>query len=252
MSQSVPKGSTALSFIFSTQQLRAIMIDGEPWFVAADLLETLTLERKALERLDDDEKGVNTIHTPGGDQEMTIINESGLYSLILGSRKPEAKKFKKWVTSEVLPAIRKTGRYIDNPSPPSPPPPEKLGNLGTWVVQQVHHHTDRYLSRTGHGNAASVRSVVKAHFGTRPGDIPATRLTELLDLLEDFAADCYSLHYACKHLEQQLVASWSKQPSALPPAVGQLMAQHPASRTPETAIQQIRARAQLKGLGLLG
>ncbi len=112
MANSPVSGAPALTFTFSAQTLRVILRDGEPWFVAADLLETLTLDRKALERLDDDEKGVNTIHTPGGQQEMTVINESGLYSLILTSRKPEAKKFKKWVTSEVLPAIRKTGRYV--------------------------------------------------------------------------------------------------------------------------------------------
>jgi len=85
--------------------------DGEHQFVASDVLGVLALDRKALERLDDDEKGVSSIHTPGGHQQMTTINESGLYSLILGSRKPEAKRFKKWVTSEVLPAIRKTGVY---------------------------------------------------------------------------------------------------------------------------------------------
>lgn len=67
--------------------------------------------RSVAERLDSDEKGVSSIHTPGGLQSVSVINESGLYSLILGSRKPEAKKFKKWVTSEVLPAIRKTGAY---------------------------------------------------------------------------------------------------------------------------------------------
>ena len=66
----------------------------------------------ALERLDDDEKGVSSIDTLGGNQQLSTINESGLYSLILTSRKPEAKKFKKWVTAEVLPAIRKTGRYV--------------------------------------------------------------------------------------------------------------------------------------------
>lgn len=98
-------------FAFDSAAVRVVMRDGEPWFVAADLLSTLSLDRKALERLDDDEKGVSSIHTPGGDQEMTVINESGLYSLILGSRKPEAKKFKKWVTSEVLPSIRQTGSY---------------------------------------------------------------------------------------------------------------------------------------------
>lgn len=122
MSQSVPQGSAALSFTFSAQSLRCILRDGEPWFVAADVASALTIGRTddAVARLDDDEKGTDTIRTPGGDQEMTIINESGLYSLILTSRKPEAKKFKKWVTSEVLPAIRKTGRYVAPPAPAHP------------------------------------------------------------------------------------------------------------------------------------
>lgn len=64
-------------FAFDSAAVRVVMRDGEPWFVAADLLSTLSLDRKALERLDDDEKGVSSIHTPGGDQEMTVINESG-------------------------------------------------------------------------------------------------------------------------------------------------------------------------------
>lgn len=76
-----------------------------------EVLLTISLDRKALERLDDDEKGVNSIHTPGGTQEMTTVNELGLYALVLGSRKAEAKRFKRWVTHEVLPAIRKTGSY---------------------------------------------------------------------------------------------------------------------------------------------
>ena len=90
---------TQITFPYSSKEVRVVMIDDAPWFVAADVLSTLTLDRKALERLDDDEKDVNTIHTPGGNQDMTIINESGLYSLILTSRKAEAKKFKKWVTA---------------------------------------------------------------------------------------------------------------------------------------------------------
>lgn len=65
--------------------------DGEPWFVAADVLAALELDRKAMERVDDDEKGVSSIHTLGGEQTVSTVNESGLYSLILGSRKPEAK-----------------------------------------------------------------------------------------------------------------------------------------------------------------
>lgn len=99
------------TFNFDGATLRTTTISGEPWFVAADVLAVLTLDRKALERLDEDEKGVSSIHTLGGEQQVTIVNESGLYSLILGSRKPEAKRFKKWVTGDVLPAIRKTGHY---------------------------------------------------------------------------------------------------------------------------------------------
>lgn len=88
-------------------------VAGDPWFVAADVCAALAIgnNRDAIGRLDDDERDVVSTDTLGGKQEMGIINESGLYSLILGSRKPEAKRFKKWVTSEVLPSIRKTGSY---------------------------------------------------------------------------------------------------------------------------------------------
>lgn len=106
-----PSANQPTVFTFDKMDVRVIRKDGEPWFVAADVLNTLTLDRKALERLDADEKGVSSIHTLGGAQEQTIINESGLYSLTLTSRKPAAKRFKKWVTAEVLPSIRKTGTY---------------------------------------------------------------------------------------------------------------------------------------------
>jgi prophage antirepressor-like protein len=104
--------SNITPFNFEDHQVRVITTaHGETLFVASDVLSVLTLDRKALERLDDDEKGVSSIHTPGGAQDMTVVNEPGLYSLVLGSRKPEAKRFKRWVTHDVLPAIRKTGSY---------------------------------------------------------------------------------------------------------------------------------------------
>ncbi len=106
--------NSPIVFAFESQALRVLQgADGEPWFVAADVCEALGIQRTddGVSRLDDDEKGAGSIRTPGGEQRMTTVNESGLYSLILGSRKPEAKRFKKWVTSEVLPAIRKTGAY---------------------------------------------------------------------------------------------------------------------------------------------
>ena len=103
--------------IFENQEfgaVRSILIDGEPWFVAADVCKALELEKtnRALSRLDDDEKGAHSVSTPGGRQRMSIISESGLYSLILGSRKPEARAFKRWITHEVIPSIRKHGAYM--------------------------------------------------------------------------------------------------------------------------------------------
>lgn len=94
--------------------IRTVTIDGEPWFVGKDIAEALgySNSRDALaKRVDAEDKGVANCDTPSGIQNMTIINESGLYSLILSSKLPNAKKFKRWVTSEVLPAIRKTGHY---------------------------------------------------------------------------------------------------------------------------------------------
>mgnify|MGYP002522780496 CR=1 FL=1 len=103
--------------IFSNSEfgnIRTVTIDGEPWFVGKDIAEALgySNSRDALaKRVDAEDKGVANCDTPSGIQNMTVINESGLYSLILSSKLPNAKKFKRWVTSEVLPAIRKTGHY---------------------------------------------------------------------------------------------------------------------------------------------
>ena len=96
--------------------VRAFNQNGEIWFIASDICKALELTNtsKAINALDDDEKMTLTnsySHNGMGPQTYNIINESGLYSLVLRSRKPEAKKFKKWVTSEVLPSIRKTGTY---------------------------------------------------------------------------------------------------------------------------------------------
>lgn len=94
--------------------IRAIEVNGEPWFVGRDVARALGYKeptKAAREKVDPEDRGVSKIDTPSGEQEMTIINESGLYSLVLSSKLPGAKKFKRWVTSEVLPTIRKTGGY---------------------------------------------------------------------------------------------------------------------------------------------
>lgn len=94
--------------------VRTVMREGQPWFVAADVCRALEIanSRDAISRLDEDEKGVASTDTPGGRQVVTIVNEPGLYVLVMGSRKPEAKAFKRWITHEVIPAIRKHGAYL--------------------------------------------------------------------------------------------------------------------------------------------
>lgn len=100
-------------FNFSGNEIRVVTKDGQPWWVAKDVCEVLEIKnnRDALGRLDKDEKGVASTDTLGGAQQVQVVNEPGLYSLILGSRKPEAKQFKRWITHEVIPTIRKTGAY---------------------------------------------------------------------------------------------------------------------------------------------
>lgn len=107
-------------FNFEKRDVRVVMKGIEPWFVAKDVCEVLELgnPRQALAtHIDEDEKGVQKMDTPGGEQEMSVINESGMYALIMRSNKPEAKRFRKWVTSEVLPALRKTGSYSVKSNP---------------------------------------------------------------------------------------------------------------------------------------
>lgn len=94
--------------------LRTFPEGEQVWFVAADVCRALDIKnsRDALSRLEEDEKGVASADTPGGKQQLSTVNEAGLYSLVFVSRKPEAKRFKRWVTHEVLPQIRKNGGYM--------------------------------------------------------------------------------------------------------------------------------------------
>ena len=106
------------TFTFEQHSIRTIVIKDEPWFIAKDVCDAigLTNSRMSLLALDEDEKGVSLIYTPSGQQQMNIVSESGMYTLILRCRDAVKKgsiphRFRKWVTAEVLPAIRKTGKY---------------------------------------------------------------------------------------------------------------------------------------------
>lgn len=102
-----------LQQMFQGIEVRAVEREGEFWFIATDVARALEIgnSRQAVARLDEDEKGVISTDTLGGAQEVAIVSESGLYSLILGSRKAEAKVFKRWVTHDLLPTLRRTGFY---------------------------------------------------------------------------------------------------------------------------------------------
>lgn len=112
-------------FNFHGKQIRVVLIEGEPWWIAGDVCALLEISnsRDAIGRLDADERNTVALTdgTPGNPNR-TIVNESGLYSLILSSRKPEAKAFKRWVTHEVLPQIRRTGAYGREPAKEAPVP----------------------------------------------------------------------------------------------------------------------------------
>jgi prophage antirepressor-like protein len=131
--------SALVPFDFEGSQLRVFADErGDPWFVATDLCSVLGIgnPRQATTRLDADEKGVISTDTPGGVQAVATVNEPGLYTLILGSRKPEAKRFKRWVTHEVLPAIRRTGRYAVPGLAPTPAslPSNKQDSVGALLL----------------------------------------------------------------------------------------------------------------------
>lgn len=115
-----------IPFDFEGRPVRVVTdAQGEPWFVAADVCAVLELPNttRALARLDPDEQALISIQgISRGNDQVNVVNEPGLYSLVLGSRKREAKRFKRWVTHEVLPAIRKTGRYVLSGTPALPAP----------------------------------------------------------------------------------------------------------------------------------
>ncbi|MFE5334153.1 phage antirepressor [Embleya sp. NPDC056575] len=114
---------TPFSFPETGQPVRTITLGGEPWFVTTDVCTVLahTNASQAVATLDEDEKGVSIAETPGGPQQVGIVSESGLYSLILRSRKPQARAFKRWITREVIPSIRRTGSYTVAPAAPALP-----------------------------------------------------------------------------------------------------------------------------------
>lgn len=125
---------------FSGLHLQIIWRDGEPWFIAKEVCQYLQLDNdsQATSRLDDHQKSTHSLQTAGGRQDVSIVNEAGLYSLIFSSRKPAARAFEKWVTTEVLPSIRRHGFYGSPPPIERDPPLRGVRHdAGTRLAEEI-------------------------------------------------------------------------------------------------------------------
>ena len=147
ISASTENCNTLQVFNYEQNEIRTVLIGGEPWFVAVDICAALEIQNAAdaLNRLDDDERGRFNLGRQG---EANIISESGLYSLVLGSRKPEAKAFKRWITHDVIPSIRRTGAYM-------PQPMSQLEILRSMIDAQI--QSEKRLDRI----EAKIRTVLE-------------------------------------------------------------------------------------------
>ena len=171
---------------------------GETWWVAKDVCDVLEIQNiaQAVGRLDEDEKGICSTDTPGGSQEVNTVNEFGLYALILGSRKPEAKAFKRWMTHEVLPSIRRTGRY-EAPGPARAIPPRSPERA------EVSEH----LVRVWQTLKAAQEWLTNREVARRSGVVPRTARAHtkyllglgMLDTLETFPRHLFRVSEQAEH-----------------------------------------------------
>lgn len=193
MSDNSTAASNVIQFKFETKEVRTILIDDQPWFVAADVAQALEyrIAGDMTRNLDEDEKGTQIVRTPGGEQEMLVINESGLYSAILRSRKAESKRFKKWVTAEVLPAIRKRGRYEDSKGVMTPMVDELLGKPGALRLSNVMRCRVAKLDAEHQRSAtAKLASAVHACFGVpRIELIPRSQFDAAANFVASYAIE---------------------------------------------------------------
>ena len=195
---------SVIPFNFGDHLVRVIMDDqADPWWVGRDVCRVLNLNdvNKAVSKLDDDEKGTNKVRTPGGDQNMIVINESGLYTLIIRSNKPEAKTFRRWVTHEVLPSIRKTGTYampgMSSDGYMAGEGARKSGHLYFPMAKLV-ESADKYLEGRAalqalHYFTGMPVDDLLAELESKQRTARAGTLDGARDLVEEFLADCCEL-----------------------------------------------------------
>ena len=151
--------NSLIPFAFGDNMVRVLTDEnGEPWFVAKDVCQILDIQNPSdtlSKILDEDEKGIDTIYTLGGPQDMLINSESGLYALVFRSRKPEAKAFSKWVRSEVLPSLRKTGAY----TMPGVVLPDQVRHIKPVVRERLLATAQRVVNMSGAGGPEEVEAL---------------------------------------------------------------------------------------------
>lgn len=196
--------------------IRTKDVNGVSWFVAKDICDALGLvnSRKATASLDNDERGASPVVTPSGVQEMTVVNESGLYGLIFQSRKPEARAFRKWVTNVVLTSIRRTGSYsstgvqtpIEEPSKKLPLPKYRpffenwQGCVSQHLAEEECHQVASFLG-------VSYSHVRKVYLGTAVSESVARMLTQVAMLNKRRGVRYEKL----KPVYEQLSIEWEKE-----------------------------------------
>ncbi len=219
-------------------EVRAFEEDGVVWFVAADIAKALGYRdaHNMTRMLDEDEKGTRIVSTPAGLQEMTVINESGLYHATLKSRRPEARAFRKWVTSEVLPAIRKTGRYEAQPEPVITP--EQFRKLSAAVQRAT---TGWCL-----GDAAwqHVWNLIRVTFNLRRAeDLPARHFDAAMALVRDIETRNQAFLQMMCNLKRQYIAEYMCGGAPWTPAIARKLGREALRRLPRPDWTTLRNKA---------
>lgn len=216
-------------FNFNAHPVRVVVREGNPWFVASDVCAALgyaNTSKAVADHLDEEERSHEQLDRSRMGSKSVVINESGLYALVLRSRKPEARKFAKWVTSEVLPTIRKTGAYESKPADTSPSRTELAMRGATMMASRVQEEVFQQLSENGHfvhdrwlltfdlTRQGSMPRLLKLQHGADVGDL-ASLASRVSDESEHFSADdLIALAAAATqrlqrdmHPQQQLIAN---------------------------------------------
>lgn len=184
----------------SATPVRMFNIDGNPWFAASDICKALGLtnSRMSLKALDDDEKGVSSTYTPGGSQSVSVINESGLYTLILRCRDAVTPgtipyRFRKWVTGEVLPQIRRTGRYVREELSPADKAKKVVDSFMPAILEAMKSEEKQVYTYP-------LKPNYRDHIHSPEGVLGLTERSMLMDMLRKMDADGHNVEGAFAEL----------------------------------------------------